>query len=72
MRCLDDHGKGTCAGAVDYRLPLTASGRAFPRCGKHWEARLDEQERINRKYPTMVPADFDPLDAGERWDEEDA
>ncbi len=70
-RCLD-HGRRTpCAGAVENRLPLTESGRSFPRCDRHWADRLDEQERIDRTYPTNAPADFDPSYAGERWDEED-
>jgi len=71
MECLDRR-KGDCEGAVQYRLPLSPTGRAFPRCDKHWGERLDEQERINERYPDspIPPADFDPLYAGERWDEE--
>jgi hypothetical protein len=58
---------------VEYRLALTATGRSFPRCERHWNDRLDEQERITSRYPDsdLPPADFDPAYAGERWDEED-
>jgi hypothetical protein len=66
--CLQ-HGPD-CAGPVEYRMPLSGTGRAFPRCDAHWEKRLDEQERINRTYPETAPSDFDPAYAGERWDED--
>lgn len=70
MECLDDYGEGTCQGAVEYRMALSGTGRSFPRCDKHWEERLREQERINRTYPSLAPSDFDPAYAGERWEEE--
>lgn len=60
-----------CAGAVEYRIPLSGTGQSFPRCEHHWELRLIEQDRIERTYPVNPPRDFDSLDAGERWDEED-
>jgi hypothetical protein len=60
-----------CSGPVEYRMPLSGTGHAFPRCDHHWEQRLDEQERINRTYPVLAPRDFDPLDAGESWDGDD-
>lgn len=67
MTNLDDN----CQGPVEYRLPLSGTGRAFPRCEFHWEKRLDEQERINRRYGGDVPpSDFDPTYAGEHWDED--
>lgn len=69
--CLDNH-LGDCSGGVEYRFPLSATGRSFPRCDKHWSDRLDIQEGINRRYPDspFPPADFDPTYAGESWDEE--
>lgn len=70
LRCLDAH-EGNCKGPVEYRMALSPSGKQFPRCERHWEERLEEQERINQRYPVMRPADFDPLMAGERWDEDD-
>ena len=67
-RCLN--ASADCSGPVEYRDPLSGTSHAFPRCDYHWERRLQEQERIQRKYPVNAPADFDPLYAGERWDEE--
>lgn len=69
--CLDEY-EGGCRGPVEYRFPLSGTGRSFPRCDKHWEDRLDVQEQINRRYPDspFPPAGFDPLDAGESWDDD--
>jgi hypothetical protein len=71
LACLDDYGDGTCEGLVLYRMPLSGTGRSFPRCDWHWDARLAEQERINERYPTHPPDDWSPYDAGEAWYEED-
>lgn len=64
--CLqEDH---TCDGEIEYRMALSASGKSFPRCARHWGARLVEQDRIDRLYGgDVAPADFDPGYAGERW-----
>lgn len=71
LLCLEyDPDDPDCSGPVEYRMPLSGSGRSFPRCDKHWAVRLDVQEEINRKYPTNQPSDFDPAYAGERWDED--
>lgn len=72
LECLDDHGEGTCAGAVEYRMALSGTGRSFARCDAHWAKRLAEQERINERYPDspFAPSDFDPDYAGERWDDD--
>lgn len=59
-----------CEGAVEFRFALSSTGRSFPRCERHWSLRLDAQEEIDRRYPTHAPADFDPADAGESWDEQ--
>lgn len=58
-----------CGGAVEYRLPLSGTGKSFPRCDTHWFERLEVQQGINRRYPDspMAPSDFDPYYAGERW-----
>lgn len=69
--CLDERGENLCAGPVEYRTALSGTGRSFPRCEKHWSARLDREEELRRRYPAHPPADFDPLFAGERWDEDD-
>lgn len=59
-----------CSGAVEYRMPLSGSGKSFVRCDTHWLERLDVQKGINRRYPDspMPPSDFDPYYAGETWD----
>lgn len=69
--CLD-YGHGKCIGPVQYRMPLSGTGRGFPRCNWHWELRLAEQERIQRDYPDspVAPGWFEPADAGEHWDED--
>lgn len=73
LKCLDDHLEGAdCGGTVELRFPLSGTGRSFPRCDKHWDARLVKQQEINERYaPTsdVPPAGFDPAYAGESWEE---
>jgi hypothetical protein len=71
LECLDDYGEGTCEGNVEYRMPLSGTGKSFPRCDGHWDKRLDAQEGINQRYPTHPPSDWSPWDAGEHWDEDE-
>lgn len=71
LTCLDDYGDGTCVGAVEYRMALSGTGQSFPRCDGHWDDRLEVQDGINQRYPYHQPADFDPMDAGEAWGEDD-
>jgi hypothetical protein len=71
VKCLEQNEQ--CSGTVEYRMPLSGTGKAFPRCDFHWEKRLDAQEEINRKYAPnsdVPPADFDPSYAGEYWRED--
>jgi hypothetical protein len=71
--CLDDATAETCQGELDWRMPLSGTGRSFLRCDLHWEARLAEQERIEETYHvnSAGPPDwFDEADAGERWDDD--
>lgn len=56
-----------CEGTVEYRMPLSGTGKSFPRCDKHWDIRLDTQRGIDERYPTHAPSDFDPSYAGESW-----
>lgn len=67
--CLE-HGDD-CHGTVEYRMPLSSSGKAFPRCDAHWDKRVTEQEQINARYPQNAPSNFDPYYAGEAWGPED-
>lgn len=61
-----------CSGAVEYRMPLSGTGKSFPRCDAHWAERLDVQDGINRRYPDsdIPPSDFDPYYAGESWSDD--
>jgi hypothetical protein len=71
LECLD--GPDDCEGAVEFRMPVSGTGRSFPRCEHHWDKRLDEQERIERTYAvssSVPPEGFDEADIGERWDED--
>lgn len=73
LKCLDVY-QGGCTGDVEYRMPLSGTGKSFPRCDGHWAKRLEKQEDIVRRYDPFgngaPPSDFDPADAGERWDDE--
>lgn len=72
IECLDGGPeRNDCEGAVEYRMPLSGTGRSFPRCERHWGQRLDAEELLRQRYPVHAPADFDYLDAGEYWDESD-
>jgi hypothetical protein len=70
LSCLD--GPEGCRGPVEWRMALSATGRNFPRCDRHWANRLDVQAAIGRRYPDQPtpPSDFDPSYAGESWDED--
>ena len=72
LHCIDDNGEDTCEGPVEFRMALSGTGRAFERCDYHWGTRLQEEERIRRDYPDSpcAPSWFDPMDAGERWDDD--
>jgi hypothetical protein len=43
------------------------------RCDQHYAAYVDRLTPviadINRRYPVQAPDDFDPMYAGESWDE---
>lgn len=74
LECLDGRGYAddtTCAGTVEYRMPLSGTGKSFPRCDAHWSERLDIQQGIDERYPEHAPSDFDPYYAGEAWGDED-
>jgi hypothetical protein len=67
--CIDAPG---CEGAVEPREALSATGRSFPRCDRHWNDRLNKQVEIDARYPDspVPPPGFDPAYAGERWDDD--
>ncbi|MFL5861155.1 MAG: hypothetical protein ACJ780_10280 [Solirubrobacteraceae bacterium] len=70
LQCLESGPE--CEGAVEFRMPLSGTGRAFPRCEHHWDKRLDTQERDNQRYPDSpaAPAWYDAAAIGEHWDED--
>lgn len=61
-----------CDGLVEYRYPLSGTGKSFARCDFHWSERLDAQERISERYSDSdcAPSWFDPTYAGERWSDD--
>jgi hypothetical protein len=68
-RCLQEGPD--CRGKVEYHLnPDRDDLKTFPRCEYHQGIRLRQAEETMRKYPVNPPSDFDPMDAGETWDEE--
>lgn len=74
LACLSEEGGlgHPCEGTVEYRMALSGTGVSYPRCAYHWDKRLEEQERINADYPdSPIPPDwFDPMNAGEHWDDD--
>lgn len=46
-----------CDGPVEYRMPLSSTGKSFPRCEHHWDERLRDQQEINRKCFSIPPTD---------------
>ena len=60
--CLDFH-QGDCSGEVEYRMPMSPTGKSFPRCAHHMEIRWETQERLSRDYG--VPLVYDGADAGD-------
>lgn len=70
LECLDDWTGQDCQGDVEYRMPLSGTGKSFARCELHWEARLAEAERMSDYQSVAPPPWFDASYAGERWDDE--
>lgn len=48
VHCLEEND--TCAGAVQWRTPVSPSGVSYPRCDTHWARRLATEDEINRKH----------------------
>jgi hypothetical protein len=71
--CLD--GPEGCEGETFPRQALSGSGESYCRCDRHYAAYVErvqpKMDEINRRYPVMAPADFDPMYCGESWDEDD-
>jgi len=56
--CLDYSPE--CSGAVEYRIPMSGTGRSFARCDHHMSIRWAMQERLTRDYG--VPLVYDGSD----------
>jgi hypothetical protein len=73
--CIDSY-ESACGGDVYPRAALSGSGLSYDRCDKHYREYCDKLgpvlQNIRRRYPDERPADFDPMYAGERWDEDDS
>lgn len=73
MDCLD--GPDGCNGEVHMHPSMSGSGMLWPRCEAHYRAYTERMgpiiDDINRRYPKLPPDDFDPLYAGESWDEDE-
>lgn len=70
VECIDRRQNSLCAGPVKLHESLSGTGTLIARCDRHWDQRLQLQERLDKRYPVRQPADFDPLYAGENWDED--
>lgn len=70
LECLDDYS-GDCAGPIEYHSnPYSDSYKAWPRCEKHYLDYIERMQDIAQRYPVNAPSDFDPLYAGERWEDD--
>lgn len=49
IECLDSY-QGDCDGLVEYRPAMSPTGKSYPRCAKHFDARMTTQRRIVRDY----------------------
>lgn len=68
--CLD-YGPD-CSGRVDDWWSGGTTGRTWPRCDYHGQARLNRYENSSERWADSdCPPDwYDPAYAGERWDDE--
>lgn len=67
--CIDE-SVGQCKGRIEFRQSLSGTGISYPRCDAHWDRRLIIEEELRLRYPSHAPSDFDPLYAGESWDDD--
>ena len=50
LECLDDYGDGECSGPIEFHSIDPGRTKAFPRCQRHWNRRLDARENSIEKY----------------------
>lgn len=63
--CLEDRNQKTCKGPIEFRFPMSGTGRSFPRCEHHFSLALKDYERVQREYAPF--SDMPP--AGVSWAE---
>lgn len=70
--CLDARHDEPCDGTIEFRMPLSGTGKSFPRCDRHWDIRLTKHEIDQERYPDspLPPSWFDQADVGERWEDD--
>ncbi len=66
LECLD--GPDGCSGPVTVNAPNHRCA-PVPRCERHFARRCERERRILELEAPCPPDWFDPLDAGESWDE---
>lgn len=66
------NGPEGCEGSVELRMALSGTGIPYERCEAHWQRRLELEDRLRADYPdsSNPPEWFDPLAAGEHWDDD--
>lgn len=50
LECIDEMYDDECRGMVELRIPMSPSGISYPRCHKHYMARVAVQEQIVGRY----------------------
>lgn len=69
LECADGPGR-ECEGPVTWNSLDPGVRPANPYCRGHWYARCRRDQEIRERYPYHAPADFDPMYAGEYWDDD--
>ena len=70
--CLWSGSENPCQGEVVLHAALSGTGTLIPYCSFHWDEAVEKDSAHRQVYPDspIPPAWFDPLDAGERWDDD--
>lgn len=63
-------GPDGCHGQVSGRPSFGGTGQMIYECAAHMAQAWDREQALRRRYPVLPPSDWDPIDAGERWDPE--
>ncbi|MBO2464991.1 hypothetical protein [Actinomadura violacea] len=63
-------GPDGCQGEVSGRESFGGTGQMIYECAAHMARSWNRELELRRRYPVLPPGDWDPMDAGERWDPE--